>query len=114
MGGSAQQQALGVGDQGAEVGHGAHAHEDQAGIDAQLDAQIQHIHQAHGDGLSHGHGVQHGVCNARRLHFGDELCRDGLAAEQLPVDVAPGKEDLVEHPRPGQIGHQHADGDGHQ
>ena len=55
LSGSAQQQALGVGDQGAEVGHGAHAHEDQAGIDAQLDTQIQHIHQAHGNGdIAHG------------------------------------------------------------
>ncbi len=49
LGGCAQQQALGVGDQGAEVGHGAHAHEDEAGIDAQLDAQIQHVDQTDAD-----------------------------------------------------------------
>ena len=34
----AQQQGLGVGDEGTEVRHSAHAHEDQAGIDTQLDA----------------------------------------------------------------------------
>ena len=38
LGGCAQQQGLGVGDEGTEVRHSAHAHEDQAGIDAQLDA----------------------------------------------------------------------------
>ena len=36
--GRAQQQGLGVGDEGTEVRHSAHAHEDQAGIDTQLDA----------------------------------------------------------------------------
>jgi hypothetical protein len=34
--GRAEQQALGVGDQRAEVGHGADAHEDQRGIHAAL------------------------------------------------------------------------------
>ena len=38
LGGRAQQQGLGVGDEGTEVRHSAHAHEDQAGIDTQLDA----------------------------------------------------------------------------
>ena len=47
--GCAQQQALGIGDQGAEVSHGTYAHEDEAGIDAQLDAQVQDINEAHGD-----------------------------------------------------------------
>ena len=46
---SAQQQALGVGDQGTKVGHGAHAHENKAGIDAQLDTQVQHIDQTDAD-----------------------------------------------------------------
>ncbi len=45
-------------------------------------------------------------------HFREKLCRDGLAAEQVPVDVPSGKQDLVEHPRTGQVRHQHAEGDG--
>ena len=46
LSGSAQQQALGVGDQGCEVGHGADAEEDQRRVDAQLDAHVEHIGQA--------------------------------------------------------------------
>ena len=42
---SAQQQALGVRQQGAKVGHGAHAHEDQAGVQGGLDADIEDIQQ---------------------------------------------------------------------
>ena len=96
------------------VGHGAHAHEDQAGVDAQLDAQIQHVDEAHGDGLSHGDAVEHRFGNAGSLHLGDKLRRDGIAAEQIPVDVSAGEQDLVIHLRAGQVGHQHADGDRHQ
>ena len=43
---SAEQQALGVGDQRAEVGHCADAHKDQRRIDAELNAQVQDIDQA--------------------------------------------------------------------
>ena len=43
--GSAQQQALGIAKQGAKVGHGAHAHEDQAGVQGGLDADIEDIQQ---------------------------------------------------------------------
>ena len=45
LSGSAQQQALGVGDQGGEVGHGADAQEDQRGVNAQLDTHVKHIGQ---------------------------------------------------------------------
>ena len=45
----AQQQRLGVGEQGAEIGARAYAQEDQTGINAQLDAQIQIIQQAGGN-----------------------------------------------------------------
>ena len=40
-----QQQALGVGDQGCKVGHGADAEEDQRRVDAQLNAHVEHIGQ---------------------------------------------------------------------
>ena len=43
--GSAQQQALRVGDQRAEIRHRTDAKEDQRRINAQLDAKIQHISQ---------------------------------------------------------------------
>ena len=165
---SAQQQALGIGDQGSEVGHGAHAHEDQARIDAKLYAQVQNVDQAraHGD-VGEGHAVigggllrldqgldlnvkgaqgaaagggdlrhgllqhlgaehrlnggqelvyiggQHVLGHAQLLHLCQERCRDRLSADQVPVDVAACKEDLVEHVGPGQVGHQHAKGDGH-
>ena len=112
--GSAQQQALGVGDQGAEIGHGAHTHEDETGVNAQLDAQIQHINKTHGNALSHGHAAEHRFRYAQSLHFGNKLRRNGVSAEQIPVDVSAGEEDLVEHLRAGQVGHQHADGDRHQ
>ena len=46
LSGSAQQQALGVGDQGGKVGHGADAQEDQRGVNAQLDAHVKHIGKA--------------------------------------------------------------------
>ena len=169
MGGSTQQQTLGVGDQRAEVGHRAHAHEDKAGIDAQLDAQVQHVDEADADGditegdavgddillrggqsgdligqRTHGihaaggdlrhqlvesiraehvlernhQGIRVGLQNvsgyAAGKHLGQELGRDGLAAEQIPVDVPSGEQDLVEHSRAGQVGHQHTKGDGNK
>ena len=46
LSGSAQQQALGVGQQGAKVSHGAYAHENQAGVQACLDADVEDIQQA--------------------------------------------------------------------
>ena len=39
---------------------------------------------------------------------------DRLSADEIPVDVAPGEEDLVEHIRAGEIGDEHTEGDGHQ
>ena len=169
LGRSAQQQALGVGDQGTKVGHGAHAHENKAGIDAQLDTQVQHIDQTNADSditegnaiggkvllgsyqgvqlvgqRAHGLGAAGGkLCHQviehtgvertlRRRHqgvgvrlehigryavcqhFREELCRDGLPAEQVPVDVSAGEQDLVEHLRAGQVRHQHTECDGYQ
>lgn len=40
--------------------------------------------------------------------------RDGLSADEIPVDVAPGEEDLVEHIRAGEVGDEHTEGDRHQ
>ena len=114
LGGSAQQQGLGVGDKGGEVGAGAHAHEDKAGVDAQLYAQVQHVDEAHGDGLAHGHRAAHGLRDPQLLQVRQELRRDGVSAEELPVDVAAGEEDLVVHLRAGQVGDEHAEGDGQQ
>ena len=44
--GRAQEQALRVGNQGAEVGHGADADEDQAGVEAGLDADVKDVEQS--------------------------------------------------------------------
>ena len=46
LGSSAQQQALGVRQQRTEVGHGANAHENQAGVQAGLHADVEDIQQA--------------------------------------------------------------------
>ena len=46
LGRAAQQNALGVGQQGAEVGHGAHAQEDEGRVDAQLHAQTKVVDHA--------------------------------------------------------------------
>ena len=43
--GSAQQQALGVAEQRTEVGHGTNTHEDQAGVDAGLNADVEEVQQ---------------------------------------------------------------------
>ena len=112
--GCAQQQALGIGDQGPEIGHGTHAHKDQTGVDPQLDAQIQHVQQPHGYALPHRHGGEHRLAHTGTLQLREELRRDGASAEQLPVDVPSGEQDLVEHIRSGQVRHQHTDGDRHQ
>ena len=93
MGCRAQQQALGVGNQGAEVGHSAHAKENQAGINAQLDAEIQVVDQAGRDGAAVG---------------------QSRSAECRPVDVPSVKQFAVEHVGAGQVGQQHAEGDRQQ
>lgn len=168
-GGRAQQQGLGVGNEGTEVRHSTHAHEDQAGIDAQLHTQVENVHQSRGDGdVREGHAVV--GSGLLRLHQRLKLCfqrgnggsgllRDGgngllhhlrgesglggghqlldvggqhvfrhaltvevrqqrrcdrLSADEIPVDVASGEEDLVEHIRAGEIGDEHTEGDGHQ
>ena len=49
---------------------------------------------------------------AQLLHLRKELRGDGRAADEIPVDVTAGEEDLVEHAGAGQVGHQHAEGDG--
>ena len=59
--GGPQQQALGVGDERAEIRHGAHTHEDQARIDTQLHAQIQYVNEPHGDGLPYCDGGEYRV-----------------------------------------------------
>lgn len=160
---------LGLAMRGAEVRHSAHAHEDQAGIDAQLDAQVENVHQTRsdgdvreghavvgsgllrlhqrlklrfqsgdggsgllrdgGDGLFHhlrgegglggGHqlldvGGQHIFRHALTVEVRQQRRRDGLPADEVPVDVAPGEEDLVEHIRAGEVGDEHTEGDGHQ
>ena len=46
LGGSAQQQALGVRQQRAEIGHGANAHEDQARVQAGFHADVEDVQQA--------------------------------------------------------------------
>ena len=79
-----------------------------------LDAQIQHIDEAHGNGLSHGHGAADGLGHAHALQLGQELGGDGAAAEDLPVDVAAGEEDLMVHLRAGQVGDEHTEGNGDQ
>ena len=81
LGSRTEQQGLGVGDQGTEVGHGADAHEDQAGIDAELDAEVEDIEQAEVDrraGKLHAvhRGSLFGLCN--RLCLRGELA-DGAA-----------------------------------
>ena len=44
--GSAQQQALGVRNQRAKVGHGTHAQENKAGIYAQLDTDVEDVQKS--------------------------------------------------------------------
>ena len=86
LSGRAQDQGLGVGDEGTEVRHGADAHEDQAGVDAQLDAEIEVVEKT--------------------TVFG--ICQNG------PVDVAALVDLRVVEFRARQVGEQHAEGDGEQ
>ena len=46
LGGSAQQQALGIGNQRTEVGHRTNAQENEAGIDAQLDTDVEDVQKS--------------------------------------------------------------------
>ena len=82
--GSAQQQAGGAGDQRGEVGHGADAQEDQRGVNAQLDAQVDVVRHAAG-------GTQQGPVDVV-----------GLVDEDVHVENAVQR----------QVGHQHAKADG--
>ena len=42
-------------------------------------------------------GLQHISGNTAAQHLGQETGRDGLALKNIPVDMAAGKENLVEH-----------------
>jgi hypothetical protein len=46
LGSCAEDQGGGTGDQGTEVGHGADAHEDQRGVETQLDADVEDVEEA--------------------------------------------------------------------
>jgi len=81
---SSQQKALGIGDQRAEIGHGTHAHEDKAGVYAELHAQVEVVQQS------------------------------GLRHEDVPMDVPSGEELSVIEIGSGEIRQQHAERDGQQ
>ena len=82
--GGPQQETLGVGDQRTEVGHGADADEDQTGIDAELDTQIEVVEQA---------GIRH---------------------EDVPMHMSALEERRVVEVRIGQVREQHTERDGQQ
>ena len=82
--GGAEQEALRVGDQRAEIGHRPHADEDQAGIDTQFHTQVEVVEQS---------GIRH---------------------ENIPVDMSVGEKLGMVEVRTGQVGEQHAEGDGEQ
>ena len=82
--GGAEQEALRVGDQRAEIGHRPHADEDQAGVDTQFHTQVEVVEQS---------GVSH---------------------ENIPVDMSVGEKLGMVQVRTGQVGEQHAEGDGEQ
>ena len=86
------------------------------GIHAQLDAQVQHVQQAHGDGGSQQAGklVDDILRRAARGDFVNDLLGHRGAAKQLPLHMTIGKEHLVEHARARQVCKQHAKGDGQQ
>ena len=114
LGGSAEQQGLGVRDQGAEVGHRTDAHEDQAGVDAQLNAEVEDVQKTEADRAADSPGCKHRLSNAGLCHFCQEFLRDGRSSEEIPMDMSAGEEDLVEHLRAGEVGAQHTEGDGQQ
>ena len=84
LGGSAQQEALRVGDQRAEIGHGAHADEDQTGIDTELDTQVEVVEQS------------------------------GIGDEDVPVHMTAGEELGMVEVGIRKVREQHAEGDGEQ
>src|SRR5660397_250710 len=45
LGSSSQQNRLGIGEKGAKIRHGTHAHEDKWGEDTEFDPQVQPVHQ---------------------------------------------------------------------
>ncbi len=72
----AQQQALGIGDEGAEVRHGANAHENKAGINTQLHTEVEDVHQSRADRyVREGHAVV--GRSLLRLHQRLQLCAKG-------------------------------------
>ena len=79
-----------------------------------LTPQVQHVNEANGDGLARLHRAQHGVRDANLLQMCQEFGGNLAAAEDLPVDVSSGKEDLVVHLRAGQVGDEHAEGNRQQ
>ena len=78
------------------------------------------FHHLRGEGgLGSGHQLldvrgQHVFCHALTVEVRQQRRRDGLSADEIPVDVAPGEEDLVEHIRAGEVGDEHTEGDRHQ
>lgn len=78
------------------------------------------FHHLRGEGgLGGGHqlldvGGQHIFRHALTVEVRQQRRRDGLPADEVPVDVAPGEEDLVEHIGTGEVGDEHTEGDGHQ
>ena len=91
LGGSAQQQGLGVGQQGAKVGHGANAHEDQAGVQRSLDTDVEDVQQT---ALAHNGAV--GMVGG--MTFGHEV----------------GPQLLIVQAGTGQVGQQAAESDAAQ
>ena len=86
LSGSTQQQALRVGDQRTEVGHGADTNEDHAGVNTSLNADIQDIDQA-----AVGHDMAVAV-----------IVRAGVIQESVPQTL------MIQGVRQGSVsGHEH-------
>ena len=77
-----KQEALGVSDQRTEIGHSTYAEEDQAGIDTQLNTQIEVVQQT------------------------------SVVHKDIPVNVAACEQLRVEHIRTRKVGEQHTECDG--
>lgn len=114
LSGSAEQQGLGVRDQGTEVGHRADAHEDQAGVDAELNAEVQNVEQTEANGAADCPRGKHRIGYAGFRHLCQEFLRDGRSSEEVPMDMSSGEQDLVEHVRTGKVGAQHTERDGQE